>query len=215
MVQFIADLLGNNYIATLIMSVIPLIELKGGIVFARGVGLSFLVAFGLAFAGSTVAFFLVFFLLKPILGWLKKIKLINTFALKIENYFQDKADKTLEKRKASGTDKTDNSSYVKRIKQIGTFIFVAIPIPLTGVWTGTAVAVFLDLRFKDAVLPVTLGNLVAGLIVSALAELCLALWTIKSLDYILYGLFALAVILLVVAIIKISKQKTVKDKESK
>ena len=221
MVQFIANLIGNNYIATLIMSIIPLIELKGGIVFARGAGLSFLVAFGLAFAGSTLAFFLVFFLLKPILNWLKKIKFINTFALKIESYFQDKADKMLEKRKANsdGVEKsdseTDNTSYVRRIKQIGTFIFVAIPIPLTGVWTGTAVAVFLNLRFRDAVLPVMLGNLVAGLIVSALAELCLAVWTIKSLDYILYGLFALAVILLVIAIIKISKQKTNKDKESK
>ena len=210
MVQFIANFIGNNYVATIIMSIIPLIELKGGIVFARGAGLDFFVAFALAYLGSTIAFFFVFFLLKPILNFLKRVKFINTFALKIEGYFQDKADQTLKKRNRQN--ETDNAKYVTKIKQIGTFIFVAIPVPLTGVWTGTAVAVFLNLKFKDAVLPVMLGNLVAGLIISGLAELCLAIWTIKSLDYILYGLFALAVVLFAVALVKIINHKTDKEK---
>ena len=87
------------------------------------------------------------------------------------------------------------------------FIFVAVPLPVTGVWTGTAIAVFLGLKFKDAVLPVCVGNLIAGLIISILAEVCLAIWTIQVLDYILYALFALAIILLIVVIIKIAKSK--------
>ena len=87
------------------------------------------------------------------------------------------------------------------------FIFVAIPLPMTGIWTGTAIAVFLGLKFKEAILPACLGNLVAGLIISVLSEICLSIWTIEVLDYILYTLFALAIILLIVVIIKIAKSK--------
>ena len=82
---------------------------------------------------------------------------------------------------------------------------------MTGVWTGTAVAVFLNLDFKDVILPVVLGNAVAGLIISLLAELCTVIGI--NLDYILYGLFALAVILLAITIIKVSKEKTEEKKE--
>ena len=78
---------------------------------------------------------------------------------------------------------------------------------MTGIWTGTAIAVFLNLKFKDAVLPVVIGNFVAGAIISILAQVCIALWSIKVLDYILYALFALALILLVVLVVKISKSK--------
>ena len=74
---------------------------------------------------------------------------------------------------------------------------------MTGVWTGTATAVFLNLKFKDTILPVAIGNLVAGLIISVLAQVCLTLWNIAVLDYILYALFALAVLLLIVLIVKV------------
>ena len=99
------------------------------------------------------------------------------------------------------------------LKQLGVFVFVAIPLPMTGVWTGTAVAAFLDLKFKDVILPISLGNLVAGLLISALAEICKAIWSLAALDYILYGLFALAIIMLVVLIIKVALQKPKKDGE--
>jgi len=204
MTEFIKNLIGNNIIATIIISVVPLIELKGGIVFARGAGLDFFLALGLAYLGSTIVFIPIYFLLRPILNLLKKIKLIDGLAYKVESYFKDKADDTLKKH-AKKNDKKPLSE--KLLKQLGVFIFVAIPLPMTGAWTGTAIAVFLNLKFKDAILPIVLGNLVAGLIISALAELCLAVWTLKGLDYILYGLFVLAVILLVVVIIKIAKQK--------
>ncbi len=204
MVEFIQNLIGNDLWATVIMSFIPLIELKGGIVFARGVGFNFFEAFFLAYIGSTIVFIPIFFLLKPILSMLKKIKWFNRLALKVEDYFKSKADETIEKRKKKGLNKSVSDTFIKRM---GVFIFVAIPLPMTGVWTGTAIAAFFDLKFKDAVLPIVLGNLVAGLIISALAALCLHFWTIKVLDYVLYVLFALAVILLAVVIIKILKRK--------
>lgn len=210
MVGFIQNLIGNNYLATVIMSLVPMIELKGGIVFARGVGLDFLLAFLLAFAGSTLVFIPIYFLLRPILNALKKIKWFNKFALKIEGYFQLKAEQSLE-----GQDKKSQNKKLSATtkKVIAVFVFIAIPLPLTGVWTGTAIAVFLGLKFREVILPVLAGNLVAGLLISLLAELCMAIWTITALDYILYGLFALALILLVITIIKIAKQKPNKDEE--
>ena len=88
------------------------------------------------------------------------------------------------------------------IKQLGVFIFIAIPLPMTGVWTGTAIAVFLGLKFKEIILPVLGGNLVAGLIISLLAELFL-----PYVDIILYVLFALVVVMLIVFIVKIALTK--------
>lgn len=208
MADFISNLIQNDFLATIIMSCVPLIELKGAIVFARGMNYGFLYALGLSYLGSTIIFIPIFFLLKPILKLLKKIKWFNKFACKVENYFTDKAQQTIEKQKAKKSKRTMSE---KLLKQLGVFIFVAIPLPMTGVWTGTAIAVFLDLKFKDVIWPVLLGNLVAGLIISALAELCIAVWTLASLDYILYGLFALALIMLVVFIIKVAIKETRKD----
>ena len=116
----------------------------------------------------------------------------------------DKAVK--DDNQSEGNDKINTKKAIS-LKQLGVFIFVAIPMPMTGIWTGTAIAVFLGLKFKDAILPVCIGNLTAGLIISILAEVCLAIWTIEVLDYVLYALFALAIIFLIVVIIKISKSK--------
>ncbi len=210
MVEFIQNLIGDDKIATLIMSFIPLIELKGGIIFARGASLNFFESFGLSYLGSTVAFIPVFFLLVPILNLLKKIKWFNAFADKIELFFKDKADAALKKAEKSGKKAHTEKFY----KILGTFIFVAIPLPMTGVWTGTAVAVFLGLKFKDAILPVVIGNFIAGAIISVLAEIILAAsGNLAILDYVLYGLFALAAVMLILVIVKISlKKKTAEEK---
>lgn len=204
MVEFIVNLIGNEYWATAVMSLIPLIELKGGIVFARGAGLDFLTALVLAFIGSTIVFIPVYFLLRPILNLLKKVKPVKKIALRIENYFESKAQSTLNEQTQKERKKPMSETL---LKQLGVFVFVAIPLPMTGVWTGTAIAVFLNLKFKDVILPVSLGNLVAGLIISILAQICLTFGNIQMLDYILYGLLALAVILFVVVLIKVMRSK--------
>lgn len=215
MVDFISGLIGNDYIATAVMSVIPLIELKGGIVFARGTGLDFFLAFALAYLGSTLAFFLVFFLLKPILNLLKRIKAFKGFADSVEAYFKGKAVGAV-KKKSETTDETASEKTERRIKFWSVFVFVAIPLPMTGVWTGTAIAVFLDMDFKDALLSVAGGNAVAGLIISLLSQLCLTLGNIDVLDYVLYALFVLAIVLLAVTIIKIAlSKKRKRDSEDK
>ena len=67
MADFISNLIQNDFLATIIMSCVPLIELKGAIVFARGMNYGFLYALGLSYLGSTIIFIPIFFLLKPIL----------------------------------------------------------------------------------------------------------------------------------------------------
>ena len=212
--EFISALIGNDYLATLLMSFIPLIELKGGIVFAWD-KLNHILAFLLAYVGSTSAFFLVYFLLKPILilvkpsnsinvllNLLKKINFVNKIAIKIEKYFSDKATKTLDERK--GKNKKGISE--KLLKQLGVFIFVAIPLPMTGVWTGTAIAVFLDLKFSEAVLPAVIGNFIAGLLICLLSAVCNLVGV--SLDLVLWILLGLAVVLLIVFIVKVLTKKS-------
>lgn len=210
MVEFIRNLIGNDVLSTLIVSFLPLIELKGGIIFAYGVGFGFIKSFSLAYLGSTLAFILVFFLLIPILNLLKKIKIFGDLADKLEHYFKERAAKAL--KNGNGAEKS--AAAEKFLKQVSVFIFVAIPLPMTGVWMGTAIAVFLGLKFKESILPVALGNVISGLIISALAELCVAIWDINALNYILYGLLVLAVAATILAVFQISRKKGDKKDEN-
>jgi len=192
-IDSVNDLIGNPALTAMLVALVPLIELKGAILFARASGLGFLAALGASYLGSTVVAVPIFFLLRPILNLLKKVKWFNRFACKVEEYFRKKAEE-VKNRKG----KLSESG----IKQLGVFIFIAIPLPMTGVWTGTAIAVFLGLKFKEIILPVLGGNLVAGLIISLLAELFL-----PYVDIILYVLFALVVVMLIVFIVKIALTK--------
>ena len=192
-IDSVNDLIGNPALTAMLVALVPLIELKGAILFARASGLGFLAALGASYLGSTVVAVPIFFLLRPILNLLKKVKWFNRFACKVEEYFRKKAEE-VKNRKG----KLSESG----IKQLGVFIFIAIPLPMTGVWTGTAIAVFLGLKFKEIILPVLGGNLVAGLIISLLAELFL-----PYVDIILYVLFALVVVMLIVFIVKIGLTK--------
>lgn len=201
MTEFLSNLIGNEYLATIIMSLFPLIELKGGIVYAQSANILPFLSFALAYIGSTVVFIPIYFLLKPVLSLLKRIKGFNGFALKIENYFQNKADKTLEERRT--LNKKERSENF--LKKLGVFVFVAIPLPMTGVWTGTALAVFFNLKFFESVLPIVAGNFIAGLLILLLSFVCTLIGI--NLDYVLYGLFILALILLVIVIVKICKVK--------
>lgn len=210
MVEFVSGLIKNRYLATLLVSFLPMIELKGGIIFSRGLGLGLLTAFAVAYLGSTLAFILVYFLLKPVFALLKKIKWFKSFIEKIENYIEDKAKETVSKQQQNQNSKARSENF---IKQLSVFIFVAIPLPMTGVWMGTAIAVFLGLKFSQCILPIALGNLVAGTIITLLAEICIIFWSIEVLDYILYALLGLALILLVLVIIKLVHQKPNKEKE--
>ena len=200
--NFLVELFHSPHLAVIVISMIPLIELKGAIPvgMTEAFGLTLLETSLLAYLGSTLISFLVFFLLKPIFALLKKIRVFNLIVRKCEGLFVHKAEEIAKK--------TDGSveATAKKIMMISLLIFVAVPFPVTGVWTGTAVAVFLGLKFKESVIPLALGNLIAGSIITLLTFLFR-----DYVDTIIYCMLGLALIMLAVTIYKIAKSKPTED----
>ena len=191
--EFLLGIFQNKYIATLFVSMFPLIELKGAIPIGTGLfGLSLFETSIISYLGSSIISVAVFFLLIPIFNLLKKLGFVRKIIEKIESIFNEKAQKIADKTNGSAT------AEAKRIMMLSLFIFVAVPVPVTGVWTGTAIAVFLGLKFKESVLPIAGGNLITGIIITLLT------WLFKAyVDVIIYVLFAIAIVMLIVFIAKI------------
>lgn len=202
LLNFFLKITDNAKIITLFLSMFPLIELKGAIPVGVGLGLNTVTSALLAYAGSSLIVIPLFFLLIPIFNLLKKIKFIKKLVEKIEGVFERKAEELAKKANGEAEDKR------RKMLIWGLFLFVAIPLPMTGVWTGTAIAVFLNVKFKDGFLPLVLGNLVAGTIITLLTLLFK-----QYVDTIIDVVFVLAIVLLIVTILKIvfSKPKTVGD----
>ena len=189
---------GNTYAATLFISMFPLIELKGAIPIGTGLfGMPLWQTSLVAYLGSTVISVAEFFLLIPIFNLLKKIGFIKKLVLKVEGIFARKAEEIAKKTEGSA------EKEAKKIMVWSLFVFVAVPFPVTGVWTGTAIAVFLGLKFHESVLPIAAGNLVAGGIITLLTFLLGEKYT----NYLIYALFVIAIIMLVVFIVKIVRSE--------
>lgn len=207
-VNFFRDLFGNDYLTTFFIALLPIVELRGAVPVAFTMGLSWWQAFGLAYLGSSIVAPILLLLLKPILELLKKVKFFNRFATAIESMFQDKAKSIAER-----AGKSDSARKEEWIKIIGVFTFVALPIPLTGVWTGTAVAVFLGVKFWKALGAILLGNFTAGVIMTLLSIFCA-----EYLDTILMVFFILVILLLALfiakVIIRMIKSKRLEKQES-
>ena len=195
-VNFLQSLTGSPWATVAIFSMFPLIELKGAIPVGEALGLTLWQTALLAYVGSTLVCVPIYFLLRPIFALLKKWKAISRLVEKIEGVFSRRAARIAER---SGT---SEGRELTRMLSLGVFAFVAVPLPLTGVWTGTAIAVFLGLKFKDTIFPVMLGNLAAGSVITLLTYLFR-----DYVEYIILALFAIAIIMLAVFIVKIAMSK--------
>ncbi len=195
-VNFLQSFIKNDYLLVLLTSCFPLIELKGAIPIGTKLGLELLQTAPLAYLGSTLICIPIFFLLVPIFNLLKKIKFVGGFIEKVELVLKNKALKIA--KKADG----DADSAVKKIYMISLFIFVAVPFPVTGVWTGTAMAVFLGLKFRESILPLAVGNLIAGTIITLLTY-----FFESYVDTIILILFLIAIVMLIIFIVKVATAK--------
>ena len=139
--EFLSIFTSDGKIITLIISMFPLIELKGAIPIGVSYGENLITSALLAYAGSSLIVIPLFFLLIPIFNLLKKIPFIKKLVEKIELVFKQKAEKLAQKSNGEAEDKK------RKMLIIGLFIFVAVPFPVTGVWTGTCLAVALGLGF--------------------------------------------------------------------
>ena len=206
-VNFLRSITDNAELLTFFAAMIPLIELKGAIPVGVSLGLSIPLSSLFSYLGSTLVVLPVFFLLIPVFNLLKKIPFIKKAVEKTEAMLKRRAAALAEKSKGSAEDTA------RKILFWGLMIFVAVPLPVTGVWTGTAIAVFLNIKFKDSVLPLALGNMISGGIITLLISLIGA----NNANIVLNAVLILAVVMLIVTVIKIalSKPDASEDTEGK
>ncbi len=149
--QFFVDLFQDKIppeLTIFIVSVLPILELRGGMIAARLLGVSFLKAFTICYIGNMVPIPFILLFIKKIFDFLRKYP----FFEKIINRLEAKTEK--------------NKDKILRYKSWGLLIFVAIPLPGTGGWTGALMAALLGIDFKRALPIISLGVLIAGVIMS-------------------------------------------------
>ncbi len=206
-IDFVRELIGNDYWTTVLISIIPIVELRGAIPAAMNMGINAFASFALAWAGSALVAPILLLILRPVLDWMKKCKPFASLAHAVESGFKSKAMKVV--GDAGGELTVEQAKKLERKKMLGVYLFVAFPIPLTGVWTGSAVATFLDIPFFKSLAMVWLGNLTAGGIVTVLAVLLKA-----HMNTVLDIFFVIVILVLLFYIITLTV-KMVKNKKAK
>ena len=148
----------KKYIFTFLLSMVPLLELRGAIPLGRGLGVSLRDAVIISMIGNMVPMPIIFFFARRVLEWGADNPVIGKFF----SWCLEKGHKGGQKLKEKAGSK-------------GMFwallLFVGIPLPGTGAWTGTLAASMLDLDFKKSVLAVVLGVALAAVIITTLTAL--------------------------------------------
>ena len=209
--EFFSRIFGDNAIlATIIIAIIPLVELKGAIPFGMSESfwgtkaLTSWQAFGYAFAGSILIVPVLALIFKPIYNWIKDKKFFKS----IVHFFTGDIERKSEKAEEKAEGKSKTKSLI--IKMLTVFLFVAFPVPLTGVWTGTCLAVLMGLNFWQVLTSVIAGNAVCGLIMVSICSIFPNATTI-----ILYIFLAIILLAFMVKLIMhiIKKHKVKKSEE--
>ncbi|MEG1609531.1 MAG: small multi-drug export protein, partial [Clostridia bacterium] len=199
-INFFRNLIGNDVITIILVSMIPIVELRGAIPMAIQMGIPPFLSFLYSYLGCAIVIPILLLILKPIINWMKRTRGFKTFALAVEGVFQGKVDK-MEKNAAKSEvtlssddldlsgEKSKRASKLEIKKLIAVGVFVALPIPMTGVWTGSAIAAFMGLTFWKSFAVIMLGNVVAGSII-----LLLSVFLKPYLDTILFWFFMLVLL---------------------
>ena len=150
--QFFIDLLGEKVPAEIIVflvSLLPVLELRGGLIAAKLLGLPLFRAFVICFVGNMLPIPVILLFIRRIFSFLKRFRGVERAIDKLEARSIRKAEK------------------VVKYRLWGLLLLVAIPLPGTGAWTGALVAALLDIRMKHALPVIAAGVLIAGAIVAA------------------------------------------------
>ncbi len=139
-----------QWLIPFIVSVCPILELRGGIIAARIVGMKLIPAFIICFVGNMLPLPFVLLFIKKIFAFFRDKKFFGKIVQKLEARAESKGEK------------------FKKGEAISLFLFVAIPLPGTGGWTGALVASLLNMPVKKSLPIITAGVFCAGLIMSLL-----------------------------------------------
>lgn len=131
-------------------SMIPIIELRGAIPLGAALGLPWWQSFFISVVGNMLPVPLILLFINAFLGWMSRCKV--KFFNKVANWLYSKAEK--------------NRGKIERYAFWGLALFVAIPLPGTGAWTGSLVASLIDMKFWKAVLSAFIGVFIAGVILT-------------------------------------------------
>ena len=152
LMQWLTTDLNGEFIITLLVSMLPVVELRGGIPFGVAAGLPVWAAYLAAVIGNLLPVpFIVVYIQRIFMFMRQNMPRLNSVVDKMEQKAHLK------------------SASVLKYQYLGLAIFVAIPLPGTGAWTGALVAAFLDMRLKKAMPSIMGGVLSAGLIISILS----------------------------------------------
>ncbi len=140
----------KQYIIIFLISMVPLIELRGAIPYAIGFGLPILPSYIICIVGNMIPVPFIFFFARKVLEWGADRPVIGKFF----KFCLEKGHKGGEKLQ----EKAGRGLFVALL------LFVGIPLPGTGAWTGTLAASLLDMDFRSSVIAVLLGVILAGII---------------------------------------------------
>ena len=168
--EFVLGIVSNPYIATVLIAMLPVIETKGSIPVAIHLfGLSWTESVVYSLLGGMAVTVLLVLFLQPVIDALARTKTFARLAAGIEKRFKKKSvkleQKSLERAQGSGSKPKDFWRFW------GIAALVSVPLPGTGVWGGTAIALMSGMRGESAVLAVTIGNFAAAIILTAVSLL--------------------------------------------
>lgn len=138
-------------ITIFILSLLPIIELRGGLIAATLLGVSFFKAFIICFIGNILPVPFILWFIRKILDWMRNVKLFKKIVKWIDRKVENK------------------KSQIEKYGFLGIVLFVGIPLPGTGAWTGSLIAAMLDMDKKKSFIAVLIGVLVAGIIMSIIS----------------------------------------------
>ena len=138
----------NKELIVFIISILPILELRGGLLAASLLKVNFLSGYIISIIGNILPIPLVLLFLEKIFNFLKKSKSLEKIITKFEN-------KVLSKK-----------GQIDKYGYLGLMLFVGIPLPGTGAWTGSALAVLLHLDRKKSFIYIILGVILASIIMS-------------------------------------------------
>ncbi len=147
----------KHYLIVFFVSMVPIIELRGAIPYGVGFGLPLWLTYCIAIVGNMLPVPVIYLFARKVLVWGSDKPVIGKFF----TFCLEKGEKALRKQQQ----KAGRGLYWELL------LFVGIPLPGTGAWTGTLAASLLDMDFKKSVLACTGGVLLAGVIMGGLSQL--------------------------------------------
>ena len=141
----------SKEIVVFIISMIPILELRGGLIVSRLLEVPITTAIPLCIIGNIIPIPFILLFIRQIFKWLKKVKVFRGLIEKLENRAMGKSDS------------------IRKYEFWGLVLFVGIPLPGTGAWTGSLIAALLEIDFKKAILAELLGIAIATVIMSVVS----------------------------------------------